>query len=177
MQSPDALLEGVVEQACQQRKYVSIQSRWLKLISNAEHAAVKTAQGSNHIQQSVMNMWQRGRTGQSCSTDNIAALYSACCDTVVKTFGHVWQFMAAHAECHSSCGNSFVAGSQQHVQICFLQSTHDIRLFAVAEDIPHLKAVVGTCHSAAAFAENAVADAVTEWWTQPAVHAAPWLKR
>ncbi|DBB10310.1 TPA: hypothetical protein ACH3X3_001872 [Trebouxia sp. C0006] len=45
------------------------------------------------------------------------------------------------------------------------------------EDIPCLEAVVQSCQSATAFAEKEVKDAVTEWWTQPAVHAVPWVQR
>ncbi len=48
---------------------------------------------------------------------------------------------------------------------------------AAAEAIPSLEAAIENCESAAAFAEREVGDAVTEWWTQPAVHAIPWLKR
>ncbi|KAL0052387.1 hypothetical protein WJX82_001313 [Trebouxia sp. C0006] len=44
------------------------------------------------------------------------------------------------------------------------------------EDIPCLEAVVQSCQSATAFAEKEVKDAVTEWWTQPAVHAVPWVQ-
>lgn len=45
-----------------------------------------------------------------------------------------------------------------------------------SEDIPCLEAVVQSCQSATAFAEKEVKDAVTEWWTQPAVHAVPWVQ-
>ena len=44
-----------------------------------------------------------------------------------------------------------------------------------AEGVSALKAAADTCHAATAFARNDVGNAVTEWWTQPAVNAVPWL--
>ena len=45
-----------------------------------------------------------------------------------------------------------------------------------AEGVPALKAAADTCDAATAFAKDDIANAVTEWWTQPAVDAVPWLK-
>lgn len=45
-----------------------------------------------------------------------------------------------------------------------------------AEGVSALKAAADTCEAATAFARNDVANAITEWWTQPAVSAVPWLK-
>lgn len=44
-----------------------------------------------------------------------------------------------------------------------------------AEGVAALKAAADTCDAATAFARNDIAHALTEWWTQPAVNAAPWL--
>lgn len=48
--------------------------------------------------------------------------------------------------------------------------------FLCAEGVSALKAAADTCKAATAFAKHEVADAVTEWWTQPAVNAVPWVK-
>ena len=50
-------------------------------------------------------------------------------------------------------------------------------MYAVAEAIPGLKRAVEQCQTAAAFAKGEAEDALREWWTQPAVHAVPWVKR
>lgn len=48
--------------------------------------------------------------------------------------------------------------------------------FLYAEGVSTLKAAADTCKAATAFARHDVANAVTEWWTQPAVNAVPWVK-
>ena len=47
---------------------------------------------------------------------------------------------------------------------------------ADADRVPSLKSSVATCQVAAAFAKKEAEDAIQEWWTQPAVHAVPWVK-
>ncbi len=75
------------------------------------------------------------------------------------------------------------ACSQLHLHVA-LPAAFDCSLSAIfsqwlvaSEDVPCLEAVVQSCQSATAFAEKQVKDAVTEWWTQPAVHAVPWVQR
>ncbi len=75
------------------------------------------------------------------------------------------------------------ACSQLHLHVivpaafdCSLSAIFSQRLVA-SEDIPCLEAVVQSCQLATAFAEKEVKDAVTEWWTQSAVHAVPWVQR
>lgn len=53
---------------------------------------------------------------------------------------------------------------------------HSCQLPLSAEGVSALKAAADTCDAAIAFAKNDVANAITEWWTQPAVNAVPWLK-
>lgn len=48
--------------------------------------------------------------------------------------------------------------------------------FLSAEGVSALKAAADTCKAATAFAKHDIANAVTEWWTQPAVNAVPWVK-
>ena len=47
--------------------------------------------------------------------------------------------------------------------------------FLCAEGVSALKGAADTCKAATAFAKHEVANAVTEWWTQPAVDAVPWV--
>ncbi|KAL3161909.1 hypothetical protein ABBQ38_008994 [Trebouxia sp. C0009 RCD-2024] len=56
------------------------------------------------------------------------------------------------------------------------EAVDDLEHNVHTEGVSALKAAADTCDAAIAFAKNDVANAITEWWTQPAVNAVPWLK-
>ena len=73
----------------------------------------------------------------------------------------------------SRCGTMFSSRFCTKVHIWFQVS---LKLLAVAEAIPVLNGVGETCGLAAKFAQSDVENAIANWWTQPAVHAVPWVK-
>ncbi|KAA6424460.1 MAG: hypothetical protein FRX49_05672 [Trebouxia sp. A1-2] len=106
VQSPDVLLERVIELSCKKQQHMVARSHWNDTLADAEAAAAASAHRSARLQHAAAQTFHRSKD----------------------------------------------------------------------EDIPCLEAVVQSCQSATAFAEKEVKDAVTEWWTQPAVHAVPWVQ-
>ena len=108
-----------------------------------------------------------------------------------KLFASQYAKFCRSCAAYSTCNINLVrtntdlmyACSQLHLHVV-VPAAFDCSLSAIfsqwlvaSEDIPCLEAVVQSCQSATAFAEKEVKDAVTEWWTQPAVHAVPWVQR
>ena len=65
VQSPDALLDCVIEQVQHERQYTSVLSCWGKSLHDAEAAAVTSATGSTQVQQAVVAAQQRVTEGKS----------------------------------------------------------------------------------------------------------------
>ncbi|DBA85870.1 TPA: HAUS augmin-like complex, subunit 5, variant 2 [Trebouxia sp. C0004] len=106
VQSPDVLLEHVIELSCKKQQHMFGRSQWNSTLADAEAVAAASAHQSTQLQHAAAEAFHR-----------------------IKD-----------------------------------------------EDMPCLAAVVQSCQSTTAFAKTEVKDAITEWWTQPAVHAVPWVQ-
>ena len=178
MQSPDVLLEHVIELSCKKQQHMSARAQWNSTLADAQAVAAASARQSTQLQHAASEARYRSKDGET----------GFLCKTLCKPQAHVWEELQDtcrllyHLQYVMKDADLMCAGSQLHLHVIVL-ATFNCSLSAIfsqwldaSEDIPCLEAVVQSCQSATAFAEKEVKDAVTEWWTQPAVHAVPWVQ-
>lgn len=157
---PDALLERVAECVGRQQLFTDTREHWHSTLSLAEVAAIGAAHEVHETREAADDLQSMATTGELCQS-----MPDCLCRPLATQLDYLSD--PVYKCCLRVCCMTKLTGSCLSAQPL---------LFLNAEGVSALKAAADTCKAATAFARHDIANAVTEWWTQPAVNAVPWVK-